>query len=223
MSFYHVTYKKKILFSWVLIRNGCEILKCNQLAYPYSDRCLNWNILQRGAQRPLRPRRGTNWWKPTFLCDRGPWETDERRMEGDGELHDSLTAEVVCGNLRNRRWDQLSKQRGFRTTGDSYAWPYYLNNLVHSPFFLFCPPPFAAVSRFLLIRWGNNKEGERKRMRVSEWTEGGRKFNLFGHKVLMAKKGELFKKKKGKKAQHFAINLKLGNGAKHKLAQKQEC
>lgn len=39
--------------------------------------------------------------------------------------------------------------------------------------------PFA-VSEFALIRSGNNKEGERKRRRVSEQTEGGRKFNLFG-------------------------------------------
>lgn len=37
---------------------------------------------------------------------------------------------------------------------------------------LFCPPPFAAVSRFGLITWGNNTEGERKGMRVSEESEG---------------------------------------------------
>lgn len=45
----------------------------------------------------------------------------------------TLTAEVVCGNPRNRRWNQLLKQGGFRTTGDSHVCPYYLYNLVHSP------------------------------------------------------------------------------------------
>lgn len=167
------------------------------------------------CSKPLRPKKRTNWWKATFLCDRGPWETDERRMDGDTELHDFLTAEVVCGNLRNGRWDQLSKQGGFSTTGDSYACPYYLYNLARSPFF---PLPSAAVSRFLLIRSGNNKEGERKRRRVREQIEKGRKFGLFGEceqKVLVAKKIELIAK-----YYLILINLTLGNGGKKKLDTK---
>lgn len=64
-----------------------------------------------------------NCWKSTFLCGREPWETNEGWMR-DGwrettELRDSLTAEVVCGNLREERWVWLSKQVGFCTTGDS--------------------------------------------------------------------------------------------------------
>ena len=115
------------------------------------------------CSKPPRPKQRTNWWKPTFLCDRGPWETDERRMEGDRELQDSLTAEVVCGNLRKERWDQLSKQGGFGTTGDGSACPYSLARSLALPF----PSPSAAV--FFLSRLANNEEGR-------EQTEGGRKF-----------------------------------------------
>ena len=52
-------------------------------------------------------------------------------MEGDRGLRVCPTAEVVCGNLRNRRWDQLSKQVGFGTKGNSYACRYNLSRKVN--------------------------------------------------------------------------------------------
>lgn len=38
-------------------------------------------------------------------------------------LRGSPTAEAVCERLRSGRWDQLSKQQGFSTTGDSLLIP----------------------------------------------------------------------------------------------------
>lgn len=167
----------------VEIRNGCEILWKQFVAnsYLYSWRCLSYNILQRGVQSHWGlNREQTDENRPFFVI-----ECHERWMEVDRELHDSLTAGVVCGNLRKGRWDQLSKQGDFSTTGDSYACPYYLYSRSLSFF-----PHSAAVSTFLLIRSENNKEGERKRRRDSEQTERGRKFSLFkecGQGVLLAK------------------------------------
>lgn len=158
---------------------------CKHDCMSWDQAGLHWNILNKGARWPLRPEKRTNRWKPTFLCDWEPCETDERRMEGDRELHDSLTAEVVCGNLRNRRWDQFSKPGGFGTTGDSSACPYYLYNLVHSPFL---PSPFRSCIKVWSYHMREQYRRREKRMRVSEESEGGRKLQLFGHKALKAKR-----------------------------------
>lgn len=99
------------------------------------------------CSKPLRPKQRTNWWKPTFLCDRGPWETDERRMEGDRELQDSW------GCLRKPEKREMGS--AFQTRGFQHnRWRLCL------PIF----SPSAAV--FFLSRSGNNEEQ----------TEGGRKF-----------------------------------------------
>lgn len=175
---------------------------------------LHWNILWRGAQWPPRPKKRTNQWKPTFLCDWEPWETDERWMEGDTELHDSLTAEVVCGNLRHRRWDRFSKQEGFGTTGDSSACPYYLYNLVHSPLL---PSPFRSCIKVWSYHEGRIQNGREKGWGSAKNQKEEESFSCLDTK-LFRQKGEVIAKLCA-----FLINLQLGNRAKQKTAKKQEC
>lgn len=123
---------------------------CNQFvgnSYSDSCRCLNENILQRGVQSRwgLNSEQTDESW-PFFVI-----EGRERRMRaGWKETESSMTLwqlRVVCWNLRKGRWDQLSKQGGFNTTGDSYVCPYYLYDLAYSPFFL---PPLQRSRDFFL-------------------------------------------------------------------------
>lgn len=110
------------LFFWVLIRNGCEfffVVLHNQFvgsSRPRSCRCLNKNSLRRRCSKPPRPQMEN---KPTkaelLFVIKGPWEMDERRMEGDRGLRGpSDSWGCLRGNPRNGRWDRLSKQGGFR-------------------------------------------------------------------------------------------------------------
>lgn len=73
----------------------------------------------------------------------------------------------------------------FGTTGDSSACPYYLYNLVHSPF---SPSPFRSCIKVWSYHMREQYRRREKRMRVSEESEGGRKLQLFGHKALKAKR-----------------------------------
>ena len=89
----------------------------------------------------------------------GPWEMDERRMEGDRRLRGPSDS-----------WGCL---RETRETGDGIGFP---NKGVSAQQVTAMPVrasyvislPSAAASSALLIRWGNNKETE-------EQTEGGKK------------------------------------------------
>lgn len=137
--------RKGFLKSWNAPSEKCS-------ADPYWGWCPNWSV-----QRVQRPEQRTTRWKLTFLWDSGLWETDDRQIEGDRELRESLTTEAACGNLRNRKRDRLSKHGGFRTTGDGYVCPRYRYNLALSP-----PHPSAAVWRSLLIGEGTIRKDRGK-------------------------------------------------------------
>lgn len=133
-------------------------------SHPYSCRCLNKKHFPKKCSKAAEAKAENNTdERPPFFVTEGR----ERRMEADRGRRDSLTAGIVWGNLRNGRWDRLSKQGGFSPTGDSHA----LSTPSIYALAPFSPPALQLYRAFLLSDGLNNGRAERKRRLGGEQTK----------------------------------------------------